>query len=115
LIGLGAPVTSQAAQQQPQPSSAEDLLGLGAPVQANQAAAPQQSIEDLLGGSVFPAAQPAAQAQPVQPMYSLDNMLGGGGVGAGASDGGLMGINMGAPATPDVALAANSDCDGEKF
>ena len=46
-------------------------------------------------------------------MYSLDNMLGGGGA-ANPTDG-LMGIGMGNMGQPDVALAPVTDCDGEKF
>lgn len=84
---------------------------MGAPVQ-NNVPAPQQSLDDLLGGSVFPVAQPVPQTQQVGAMYSLDNMLGG---GASNPTDGLMGIGMGVAATSDVQFAAASDCDGEKF
>ena len=107
LIGLGAPTTTAA----PTTSTTDDLLGLGAPAATNQPAA-MQSIDDLLGGPAIPPAnQAAAQSQPVAPTYSLDNMFGG---GVNTADS-LLGIGMPSAAQPDVQLAPESDCDGEKF
>ena len=48
LLGMGAPITPA---QQPV-ASMDDLLGLGAPV-AQPAAQAQPSVNDLLGGDIF--------------------------------------------------------------